>query len=96
MVFFFISFPLGGGWRKIPCLPCQNYSACLFATLRCNTRLYGFQSGENPGLHPDAAARFLMTIAPPVLMIISFAFSWLINFKKPAEAPEAAAAPAGD
>jgi len=37
-----------------------------------------------------------MTIAPPVLMIISFAFSWLINFKKPAEAPEAAAAPAGD
>jgi GPH family glycoside/pentoside/hexuronide:cation symporter len=48
-------------------------------------RLYGFESGENPGLHPDAAARFLMTIVPPLLMVISFAFSWFINFKKPVE-----------
>ena len=49
------------------------------------TRLYGFESGDNPGLHPDEAARFLMTIVPPVLMVISFAFSWFIDFKKPAE-----------
>jgi GPH family glycoside/pentoside/hexuronide:cation symporter len=48
--------------------------------------LYGFQSGDNPGTQPDAAARFLMTIVPPALMVISFAFSWFINFKKPAEA----------
>jgi len=26
-----------------------------------------------------------MTIVPPVLMVISFAFSWFINFKKPVE-----------
>jgi GPH family glycoside/pentoside/hexuronide:cation symporter len=49
------------------------------------SRLYGFQSGENPGTQPDAAARFLMTIVPPVLMVISFAFSWFINFNKPSE-----------
>lgn len=54
------------------------------------TRLYGFQSGENPGTQPDAAARFLMTIVPPVLMVISFAFSWFIDFNEPAEsAPDA-------
>ena len=51
------------------------------------SRLYGFQSGENPGPQPDAAARFLMTVVPPVLMVISFAFSWFINFKEPAEEP---------
>jgi GPH family glycoside/pentoside/hexuronide:cation symporter len=48
-------------------------------------RLYGFESGDNPGAQPDSAARFLMTIVPPVLMVISFAFSWFIDFKKPAE-----------
>jgi GPH family glycoside/pentoside/hexuronide:cation symporter len=52
--------------------------------------LYGFQSGENPGPQPDAAARFLMTVVPPALMVISFAFSWFINFKKPVENPEEA------
>jgi len=49
-------------------------------------KIYLFQSGDNPGPHPDAAARFLMTIVPPVLMVISFAFSWFINFNKPVEA----------
>jgi GPH family glycoside/pentoside/hexuronide:cation symporter len=48
-------------------------------------RLYGFESGDNPGNQPDAAARFLMTIVPPVLMVISVAFSWFITFKKPVE-----------
>jgi len=50
------------------------------------SRLYGFESGDNPGLHPDAAARFLMTIVPPILMVISFSFSWFINFNKPIQA----------
>ncbi|MBN1936291.1 MAG: MFS transporter [Anaerolineae bacterium] len=50
------------------------------------SKLYLFESGENPGPHPDAAARFLMTIVPPVLMVISFAFSWFINFNKPVKA----------
>jgi GPH family glycoside/pentoside/hexuronide:cation symporter len=56
------------------------------------SKIYLFESGDNPGPHPDAAARFLMTIVPPVLMVISFAFSWFINFDKPVEAqPEPAA-----
>jgi GPH family glycoside/pentoside/hexuronide:cation symporter len=50
-------------------------------------RIYGFESGDNPGARPDEAARFLMTIVPPVLMVISFAFSWFIDFKKTADAP---------
>ncbi len=45
------------------------------------SRIYGFESGANPGPHPDAAARFLLTIVPPVLMVISFVFSWFIDFK---------------
>jgi glycoside/pentoside/hexuronide:cation symporter, GPH family len=47
--------------------------------------IYGFKSGDSPGTRPDDAARFLMTIVPPVLMVISFAFSWFIDFKKPNE-----------
>ena len=50
-------------------------------------RIYGFESGANPGPRPDQAARFLMTIVPPILMVISFAFSWFIDFKKPVDAP---------
>ena len=49
------------------------------------SKLYLFESGDNPGPHPDSAARFLMTIVPPVLMVISFSFSWFINFNKPVE-----------
>ena len=47
------------------------------------SKIYLFQSGDNPGPHPDAAARFLMTLVPPALMLISFAFSWFINFNQP-------------
>ncbi|HSB67537.1 MAG TPA: MFS transporter [Anaerolineales bacterium] len=46
--------------------------------------LYKYESGANPGPVPDQAARFLLTIFPPALMIISFAFSFFIDFK-PAE-----------
>jgi GPH family glycoside/pentoside/hexuronide:cation symporter len=49
------------------------------------SKIYLFESGDNPGPHPDAAARFLLTVFPPILMVISFAFSWFIDFKKPAE-----------
>jgi GPH family glycoside/pentoside/hexuronide:cation symporter len=44
-------------------------------------RLYGYESGANPGTQPDQASRFLLTIFPPVLMLISFAFSFFINFE---------------
>lgn len=42
--------------------------------------LFGFESGLNPGAQPDNAARFLLTVFPPILMIISFVFSFFINF----------------
>jgi glycoside/pentoside/hexuronide:cation symporter, GPH family len=44
--------------------------------------LFGFESGRNPGPHPDSAARFLLAIFPPILMVISFAFSFFINFDR--------------
>jgi GPH family glycoside/pentoside/hexuronide:cation symporter len=55
--------------------------------------LYGFESGENPGPSPGGAARFLMAVCPPVLMLVSFALSFLVKFEKtdkPAPMPEAA------
>jgi glycoside/pentoside/hexuronide:cation symporter, GPH family len=56
-------------------------------------RIYLFESGENPGPHPDSAARFLMTIVPPVLMVISFVFSWFIDFDEPVTAEAEPAIP---
>jgi GPH family glycoside/pentoside/hexuronide:cation symporter len=44
--------------------------------------LFGFESGDNPGTSPDDAARFLLTLFPMVLMVISFGFSFLISFPK--------------
>jgi glycoside/pentoside/hexuronide:cation symporter, GPH family len=52
--------------------------------------LYKYESGSNPGPHPDQAARFLLTIFPPILMVISFVFSFFINFEN-AAAPSAVA-----
>jgi hypothetical protein len=49
--------------------------------------LYKYESGTNPGPAPDQAARFLLTVCPPVLMVISFAFSFFIDFKKAAYTP---------
>lgn len=49
--------------------------------------LYKYESGANPGPVPDQAARFLLTICPPILMVISFAFSFFIDFKNPAPTP---------
>ena len=43
--------------------------------------IYGFESGLNPGPQPGEAARFLLTVVPPVLMVISFVFSFFIDFK---------------
>jgi GPH family glycoside/pentoside/hexuronide:cation symporter len=42
--------------------------------------LFGFQSGLNPGPQPGNAARFLLAVFPPVLMLISLGFSFFINF----------------
>jgi GPH family glycoside/pentoside/hexuronide:cation symporter len=46
--------------------------------------IFGFESGLNPGDQPDLAARFLLTIFPPILMVISFTFSFFISFDNPA------------
>jgi GPH family glycoside/pentoside/hexuronide:cation symporter len=50
-------------------------------------KLFGFESGLNPGTQPQNAGRFLLTVFPFVLMIISFAFSFFIDFAKTAKAP---------
>lgn len=50
-------------------------------------RLFGFESGANPGTQPDNAARFLLTVFPAVLMLISLAFSFFINFSRSEKAP---------
>jgi GPH family glycoside/pentoside/hexuronide:cation symporter len=44
--------------------------------------LFGFESGLNPGPEPGNAARFLLAVVPPILMVISFAFSFFIDFSK--------------
>jgi len=49
--------------------------------------LYKYESGIDPGPHPDQAARFLLTIFPPVLMVISFVFSFFIDFEKAKNTP---------
>jgi GPH family glycoside/pentoside/hexuronide:cation symporter len=54
--------------------------------------LFGFVSGNEPGPQPDNAARFLLTVFPTILMIISFTFSFFIDFErveKPAVIPAA-------
>lgn len=54
-------------------------------------RLFGFESGDNPGASPDQAARFLMTLFPILMTLISFAFSFTVNFRKTGAADEAPA-----
>ena len=51
--------------------------------------LFGFESGKNPGTDPANAARFLLTVFPIVVMVISFGFSFLVKFARAETAPEA-------
>ena len=44
--------------------------------------LFGYVSGEVPGPQPGTAARFLLTVFPLVMMILSLGFSFLSDFKK--------------
>jgi GPH family glycoside/pentoside/hexuronide:cation symporter len=55
--------------------------------------LFKFESGTNPGPQPDGAARFLLCVFPPILMLISFGFSWLIKFEPK---PETVGEPVAD
>jgi GPH family glycoside/pentoside/hexuronide:cation symporter len=45
-------------------------------------KLFAFESGLNPGPQPGNAARFLLTVFPPILMVIGLGFSFLINFNQ--------------
>jgi GPH family glycoside/pentoside/hexuronide:cation symporter len=44
--------------------------------------IFKFESGNNPGPDPANASRFLLTVFPFVLMVISFGFSFFVNFPK--------------
>lgn len=44
--------------------------------------IFQFESGNNPGPDPANASRFLLTVFPFVLMLISFGFSFLVHFPK--------------
>lgn len=43
---------------------------------------FGFESGDNPGLMPGVAARWMMIVFPIMLMAVSFVISLLVKFKK--------------
>jgi glycoside/pentoside/hexuronide:cation symporter, GPH family len=49
--------------------------------------LFSFESGKNPGPQPDNAARFLLTVCPPILVVISFVFSLFVDFHETEKAP---------
>jgi len=44
--------------------------------------IFQFESGNNPGPDPANASRFLLTVFPFVLMLISFGFSFFVHFPK--------------
>jgi GPH family glycoside/pentoside/hexuronide:cation symporter len=49
--------------------------------------LFAFKSGESPGPSPDQAARFLLTVFPAAMMVLSLACSFFLRFpedRKPA------------
>jgi GPH family glycoside/pentoside/hexuronide:cation symporter len=58
--------------------------------------LFHFESGLKPGEQPDQAARFLLTVFPLLLMIISFIFSFFIHFDERRVPAVAAPAAVGD
>ncbi len=49
--------------------------------------LFGYVNGNNPGPQPDNAFRFMLTVWPPIMVLIGFGFSFFIDFKRPEPAP---------
>lgn len=45
------------------------------------SRIFGYESGDVPGPYPMEAARFLISIYPLILMVITFALSLTLRFK---------------
>lgn len=44
--------------------------------------LYQYVDGENPGPYPDQAARFLISVFPFIVMLISILFSFILHVQK--------------
>ena len=49
--------------------------------------LFRFESGDNPGPSPDQASRFLLTVFPAAMMVLSLAVSFFISFPGDGKAP---------
>jgi GPH family glycoside/pentoside/hexuronide:cation symporter len=45
------------------------------------SRIFGYESGDVPGSRPSDAARFLISIFPFILMVISLVLSMFLKFK---------------
>ncbi len=58
-------------------------------------RLYGFESGDNVGDNPAAAARFLFALFPLLAVIVSAIFSFMLNFDKGSRSEDKLAAASG-
>jgi GPH family glycoside/pentoside/hexuronide:cation symporter len=50
--------------------------------------LFKFESGENPGPSPGQASRFLLTVFPAAMMVLSLVFSFFISFPGTRKSPE--------
>ncbi|WP_199562260.1 MFS transporter [Petrotoga sp. 9PW.55.5.1] len=50
------------------------------------TLIFGFVDGNNPGEHPDLAARFMISVFPALLMAVSFIISFFVRFKEEKQA----------
>ena len=49
------------------------------------SRIFGYVSGDEPGLRPDEAWRFAISVYPFIIMVVAIGFAFLVNFKKPVE-----------
>ncbi|MDD3946706.1 MAG: MFS transporter [Clostridia bacterium] len=48
------------------------------------SRLYGFESGDEPGLRPDDASRFLLCLFPMGLTVLGIVFTFFVKFDEEA------------
>lgn len=46
------------------------------------SKIYGFESGDNPGLRAGDASRFLLILFPLVLVALGVVFAFFVKFKK--------------
>lgn len=46
------------------------------------SRIYGFESGDNPGTRPDQAAKFLLCLFPMALAAVGVIFTFFVKFNE--------------